>query len=121
MQLCYNTRNWLKNLSVSINHQQQTEQNTVQQYKEVSGLSLNLKICMFILVNMTQQNKDYIVRSTNMRNISMMKHLLVILNGHGELTYEDNILPIEKAIRQIIHTLSSSTFTPISLFKVPAI
>ena len=39
----------------------------MQQYKQVSGLSLNLKKCMFIPVNMTQQTIDYIVRATGMK------------------------------------------------------
>ena len=48
-----------------------------------------------------------------------MKHLGVIIKSNGGVTYEDNILPIETAIRQIIRTLSSSTSTPIgrSLFS----
>ena len=74
---------------------------------------------MFIPVNITQQSIDYIVRATGMKKISKMKHLGVIIKSNEEVTYEDNILPIETAIRQIIHTLSLSTLNPIerSLFS----
>ena len=85
----------------------------IQQYKEVSGLSLNLKKCMFIPVNMTQQNIDHIVRATGMKKVTKMKHLGVVMDSNGEVKYEDNIRPIENAIRQIIRTLSTSTSTPI--------
>ena len=30
-----------------------------------------------------------------MKKVSKMKHLGVIMNSNGEVTYEDNILPIE--------------------------
>ena len=91
----------------------------IQQYEEVSGLSLNLKKCMFLPVNMTQQNIDHIVRETGMKKVQKIKHLGVIINSNGDVTYEDNILPIENAIRQIIQTLSTSASTPIgrSLFS----
>ena len=74
---------------------------------------------MFIPVNMTQQNIDYIVRAACMKKVSKMKCLGVIIKSNGEVTYEDNILPIETAIRQIICTLFSLTYTPIrrSLFS----
>ena len=35
------------------------------------------------------------------------------MNSNGEVTYQDNIRPIENAIKQIIQTLSTSTSTPI--------
>ena len=74
---------------------------------------------MFLPVNMTQQNIDHIVRETGMKKVYKIKHLGVIINSNGDVTYEDNILPIEDAIRQIIQTLSTSASTPIgrSLFS----
>ena len=48
-----------------------------------------------------------------MKKVYKMKHLGVIINSNGEVTYEGNILPIENGIRQIIQTLSTSTSTPI--------
>ena len=68
---------------------------------------------MFIPVNMTQQNIDHIVRATGMKKVTKMKHLGVVMDSNGEVKYEDNIRPIENAIRQIIRTLSTSTSTPI--------
>ena len=62
---------------------------------------------------MTQQDIDHIVRATGMKKVSKMKHLGVVINSNGEVKYEDNILPIENAIRQIIQTLSTSISTPI--------
>ena len=55
---------------------------------------------MFIPVNMTQQNIDYIVRATGMKKVSEMKHIGVIIKSNGDVTYEDNILSIETAIKQ---------------------
>ena len=61
---------------------------------------------MFIPINMTQQSIDYIVRVSGMKKVSKIKHLGVIIKSNGDVTYEDNILPIETAIRLIICTLS---------------
>ena len=68
---------------------------------------------MFIPVNMTQQNLDHIVRATGMKKVSNMKHLEVVIDSNGEVNYEDNILPIQNSIRQIIQTVSTSISTPI--------
>ena len=46
----------------------------IQHYKEVSGLSLNLKKCMFIPVNMTQQAIDSIMIATGMKKVSKIKN-----------------------------------------------
>ena len=62
---------------------------------------------MFIPVNMTQENIDHIVRATGMKKVSKIKYLGVIINSNGDVTFEDNILPIENAIRQMIQTLST--------------
>ena len=58
----------------------------IQQYEEVSGLSLNLKKCMFPPVNMTQQNIDHIVRETGMKKVQKIKHVGVIINSNGDVT-----------------------------------
>ena len=55
---------------------------------------------MIIPVNMTQQIIDYIVGATDMKKVSKMKHLGVIIKSNGEVTYEDNMLSIETTIRQ---------------------
>ena len=52
-----------------------------QQHKQESALSLNLKKCMFIPVNMTQQSINHIVRATGMKKVSKIKYLGVIIKS----------------------------------------
>ena len=90
----------------------------IQQYKEVSGLSLNVKKCMFIPVNMTQQNMNHIVRATGMKKVSKMKHLGVMINSNGEETYEENILPIENAINLLWWPISTRYIDSVPLIRI---
>ena len=80
--------------------------------------AVKISICV-ILEPEEMYVRSYQLIWQNMKKVFEMKHLGVIIKSSGEVAYEDNILPIETAIRQIIHTLSLSTLNPIerSLFS----
>ena len=85
----------------------------IQQFRQVSGLFLNLPKCEIMAINCNEADIDRLLSQTGMRRVTTLKHLGLLINDSGHLSYEDNILPIQNAMLRISNSLDTNSSTPL--------
>ena len=85
----------------------------IGQYRFVAGLILNLVKCEIMALNCHAPDIQRIVQQTSMKRVNVMKHLGPKISSSGELSYDDNIAPVQAALDKIADSLSTTTSTPL--------
>ena len=73
----------------------------IREFRNVSGLFLNLPKCEILAINCNPDDVARLIDATNMRSVTTLKHLGLLINSDGLVTYEDNIVPIQNAMDKI--------------------
>ena len=85
----------------------------IGQYRLVAGLILNLFKCEIMAINCQEQDIQRLVSQTNMKRVNTLKHLGLLINEDGEMTFNDNLAPVQAAMDNIANSLSTSSSTPL--------
>ena len=85
----------------------------IAEFQKVSGLKLNLKKCEVMAVNCNEREIAQLVADTQMKHVTQMKHLGVIIDDHGRVGEDQNIQPIIEKMVQIAEQYRTSGSTPI--------
>ena len=85
----------------------------IAEFQKVSGLKLNLKKCEVMAVNCNEREIAQLVADTQMKHVTQMKHLGVIIDDHGRVGEDQNIQPIIDKMVQIAEQYRTSGSTPI--------
>ena len=85
----------------------------IAEFEKVSGLKLNLKKCEIMAVNCNEREIAQLVAETQMKHVTQMKHLGVIINDEGIVGEEQNIQPIIEKMEEIANQYRTSGSTPI--------
>ena len=83
----------------------------MDRFKEVSGLTLNRRICEFLAINCREDDISRLEGATQMKRVQTLKHLGLIINEEGTLPRERNIDPIVKTMKGIAKLLNTVTST----------
>ena len=85
----------------------------ISQFKQVSGLTLNLSKCEIMAVGCQEEDIRRLINETGMKRVDTLKHLGLLIDENGLLPHVSNIGPIQNAMDKIADTLSTSTSTPL--------
>ena len=85
----------------------------IAEYEKVSGLKLNLKKCEVMAVNCNEREIVQLVAETQMKRVTQMKHLGVIISDEGIVGEEQNIQPLIDKMEEIANQYRTSGSTPI--------
>ena len=75
---------------------------TFEEYRKVSGMTLNLTKCEIMTINCNEADIQSLIDATGIKRVQQLKHLGLIINTEGEVSHETNIAPIERSYRSII-------------------
>ena len=84
----------------------------VADYKDVSGLKLNLTKCEFLAINCTPECIQAL-SETGMKHVQRMKHLGVIIEQNGDVLEEQNFAPIVEKMESIATRFRMAGSSPI--------
>ena len=82
----------------------------IEQCCLVSGLFLNLPKCEIMAINC---NEACLIQATNMRRVTTLKHLGLLINENGILSHKDNIAPVQTAMENIANSFNTLSSTPL--------
>ena len=85
----------------------------IQEYRRVSGLQLNPPKCEIMAINCEEVDVQRIINETQMRRVSAIKHLGLVINDQGDLAHDSNIAPIEGAMNRIADSLTTLSSSPL--------
>ena len=85
----------------------------IREFRNVSGLFLNLLKCEILAINCNPDDVARLIAATNMKSVTTLKHLGLLINSDGLVTHEDNIVPIQNAMDKIADSLSTVSATPL--------
>ena len=85
----------------------------IAQYRLVSGLFLNLPKCEIMTLNCSEEDIQRLLQATNMRRVTTLKHLGLLINDEGQLAHADNIAPVQTAMEKIADSFTTVSSTPL--------
>ena len=85
----------------------------IKEYRRVSGLQLNPPKCEIMAINCEEVEIQRIINETQMRRVTAIKHLGLIINDQGDLSHDSNIAPIEGAMNRIDDSLTTLSSSPL--------
>ena len=85
----------------------------IEQYRRVSGLFLNLPKCEIMAINCSEIEVQRLILATNMRRVTTLKHLGLLINDEGLLSHADNIAPVQAAMEKIADSFTTVSSTPL--------
>ena len=85
----------------------------IAQYYLVSGLKLNLGKCEVLPINCQEDDIARLLAATNMKRVTVLKHLGIHIDENGNLPHDKNIAPLQNAMEKIADSYNSSLSSPL--------
>ena len=87
--------------------------NKIGEYRQVSGMTLNLSKCEILTVNCDEAEVQRLIGATGMRRVTQLKHLGLTINDKGEMQYDTNFAPIQGSMERIAEQYTTSQSSPL--------
>lgn len=85
----------------------------IADYYLVSGLKLNFGKCEVLPVNCREDDIVRLLAATNMKRVTVLKHLGIHIDSNGNLPHDKNIAPLQQAMEKISDSYNSSLSSPL--------
>ena len=85
----------------------------IADFRKVSGHILNLIKCEILAINCNEEDIQRLIAATNMKRVTQLKHLGLLINEQGDLQHDLNIAPVAETMRATAEQYNSSYSSPL--------